>query len=86
MCIPSYMISPQEGCCKELHDKVTVRLLHRLIIQRLHVNFFTNVVTNRCSACWCFVKVRETLSRYLSIGVDQPLVLGAHLNGDESPW
>eukprot|EP00903_Cladosiphon_okamuranus_P014439 g13397.t1 len=30
-------------------------------------------------------KVRETLSRYLSIGVDQPLVLGAHLNGDESP-
>ncbi|CAB1098258.1 HSP70 [Ectocarpus sp. CCAP 1310/34] len=30
-------------------------------------------------------KVRETLSRYLSIGVDQPLALGAHLNGDESP-
>ena len=31
-------------------------------------------------------QVRETLSRYLSIGVDQPLALGAHLNGDESPW
>eukprot|EP00904_Undaria_pinnatifida_P004668 jgi/Undpi1/14201/HiC_scaffold_9.g03850.m1 len=29
--------------------------------------------------------VRDALSRYLSIGVDQPLSLGAHLNGDESP-
>lgn len=32
------------------------------------------------------VQVREALTRYLSTGVDQPLVLGAHLNGDESPW
>lgn len=31
-------------------------------------------------------KVRDALSRYLSMGVDQPLSLGAHLNGDESPW
>ncbi|CAM9469770.1 unnamed protein product [Ascophyllum nodosum] len=30
-------------------------------------------------------RVREALSKYLSTGVSQPLALGGHLNGDESP-
>ncbi|CAM9815888.1 unnamed protein product [Choristocarpus tenellus] len=31
-------------------------------------------------------KVQEKLVEYFSTGVDMPLALGAHLNGDEAPW